>query len=468
MATLEHIDIRERVSLTAKGKKWILGTILLGIVLFVSGLFITDHKYDVERAHAAEHHASTENVESNDKHDTEHASTTDAEEEHGGHGEFKPSVGRRVISALWLNNVFFTGIAVIGMFFLAYTYLAFAGWSAGIQRIPMSFIYYLPLGLVLFLVLFFIGKGELFHWTTLEPGKDELIDAKRGFLNEPSFIIRGVIYYVLWIVVFYFVRRNSLKEDGIATFQQYGEIKYSFYNKNMTLSAIFLVIFAVTSSMSAWDWIMSIDAHWFSTMFGWYVFASWHVTGIAVIALFAIVLKQNGHLRWVNESTIHDLGKFIFAFSIFWTYVWFSQFLLYFYSNIPEETVYLIDRLKGFGNHITQEYDNTYTIPFVLALVLNFLTPLIGLMTRNSKRKLDYLKVVASIVILGHFIDFMMMIYPGVNKQFGFYGFVGFIELGLFLIFGGVFVLLASIALSKANLASRNHPMLQESLYHDC
>src|SRR5690606_26962330 len=168
---------------------------------------------------------------------------------------------------------------------------------------------------------------------------------------------------------------------------------------------IFLVFFAVTSSTAAWDFVMSIDTHWFSTMFGWYTLANWHVTGLATIVLIVVALKENGYLRAVNASHLHDLGKFVFAFSIFWTYVWFAQFLLYYYANIPEEVVYFKERFSGYGG--------IYKSTFFVNLLLNFVFPFLLLMTRDSKRTYVILKLACWSVVLGHYIDFYNNIMPG-------------------------------------------------------
>ena len=124
----------------------------------------------------------------------------------------------------------------------------------------------------------------------------------------------------------------------------------------------------------SWDWIMSIDPHWFSTLFGWYVFASMIVSGVTTIALITIYLKSKGYLEFVNDSHIHDLGKFMFGFSVFWTYLWFSQFMLIWYSNIPEEVTYFMTRIED------------YNLPFFGMVVMNFIFPLLILMNSDYKR----------------------------------------------------------------------------------
>jgi hypothetical protein len=198
---------------------------------------------------------------------------------------------------------------------------------------------------------------------------------------------------------------------------------------------------------------MSIDTHWFSTMFGWYVFASWWVTGLAVLALIVAYLKDAGYLKIINANHIHDLGKFIFAFSIFWTYIWFGQFLLIYYANIPEETVYFIERMRT----------PPYSWIFYANLILNFVLPFLLFMTRDSKRQLSTIKLICPIVIVGHWFDFYNMVTPGVMKE---EGGLGFLEIGVSLIFLAAFFLVVLSSLAKTPLISKNHPMLQESLNH--
>ena len=197
---------------------------------------------------------------------------------------------------------------------------------------------------------------------------------------------------------------------------------------------------------------MSLEAHWFSTMFGWYNFAAMWVSGMAAVTLTIILLKRNGYMSWINESHLHDLGKFMFAFSIFWTYVWFSQFLLIYYANIPEETVYFYKR-----------WEPEYMPWFWLNIVINFLSPLLILMSRGAKRKENTLIFVAILLLCGHWLDYYMMIMPGtVAEHRGF----GVIEVGTAVCFVGLFSFLMLTMLSKKPLAPANHPFLEESVNH--
>ena len=186
---------------------------------------------------------------------------------------------------------------------------------------------------------------------------------------------------------------------------------------------------------------------------GWYVFASWWVTGLAMITLIVGALKEAGYLKVVNANHIHDLGKFVFAFSIFWTYIWFSQFMLIFYANIPEETVYFVQRQNV----------SPYSWIFFANLILNFALPFLLLMMRDSKRQIGMLKVVCPIIIVGHWLDYYLMVTPGVMKN---HGGLGLLEIGMGLIFLALFLLVTLSSLSKIPLVGKNHPMLKESLGH--
>lgn len=377
---------------------------------------------------------------------------------HGGdHGEIASEAShgfhwsKRLFADLWINNVFFTGLAIVGVFFVAIQYVSQAGWSAAFKRVPESFGSWLPIAGVLMLVVFLLGNHDLFHWTHeyLYDKNDERYDAiiagKQGFLNYWFYLGRLVFYFAIWYFFYRLIRKESLAEDLNG-----GTVHY---HKMIKYSAIFLIFFAVTSSTSAWDWIMSIDTHWFSTMFGWYVFASWFVSGLAAITLAVVLLKEAGYLKLVNTSQLHDLGKFIFAFSIFWTYIWFSQFLLIYYANIPEESVYFVERLGS----------DFYSPIFFLNLLLNFFFPFLVLMTRESKRQNIFLKIVCVVVLVGHWFDFYLMVTPATLQENG--GF-GFVEIGITMIYLAAFVFTIMLSLSKVPLVAKNHPMLEESIHH--
>ena len=363
----------------------------------------------------------------------------------------------RVWANLWLNNIYFLGISLTGVLFLALQYASQAGWSAYIKRIPEAFggWLYIAFGttLVLFGITNFAGPGHfhIFHWLDsslyVEGGEnyDSIIAGKQGYLNLTFFIVRMVAYFLLWILMYRFIRNESLKEDLHG-----GDIHWK---KMRVYSTIFIIIFAITSSTAAWDWVLSIDTHWFSTMFGWYVFASWFVASLSAITLIVIWLRDNGYLMQLNSSHLHDLGKYVFAFSIFWTYIWFSQFMLIYYANIPEESVYFLERLSS----------GQYAWIFYLNLILNFAFPFLVLMTRDSKRHTIFLKITCTAVLIGHWFDFYLMVIPGTLSE---NGGLGFIEIGTAIIFAGGFIYVVLQSLAKAPIIAKNHPMLEESLHH--
>ncbi|MCB0489549.1 MAG: quinol:cytochrome C oxidoreductase [Cyclobacteriaceae bacterium] len=438
-------------SATAKKNIMILG--VLGIVLFIAGVFMAMNS----GGHGEEHASAIVTSKLVASADQEAAAGHEAAAEGEHHGS--PVWLKRIYTSLWQNNVFFTGLGIIGLFFVAIQYAAQAGWSAPIKRIPLAMAHWIPIAGVLMLVLWFVVKADIFHWTHHDlyeeggAGYDRIIAGKSGFFFWPLeaggfpifYVLRMVVFFGLWYMFFVWIKKEMLAEDingGTA-----------HWTKARSLSAIFLVIFAVSSSIAAWDWVMSIDTHWFSTMMGWYVFASWWVTGLAFITLVVANLKDKGYLKMVNSNHLHDLGKFVFAFSIFWTYIWFSQFLLIYYANIPEETVYFVTRIAN----------SPYSWIFYTNLFLNFVLPFLLLMTRDAKRHMSMLKVVCPIVIVGHWFDFFNMVTPGVMKHDG--GF-GLLEVGLAMIFMAAFLFVTLSALAKVPLVAKNHPMMEESMNH--
>jgi hypothetical protein len=454
MALVEKISLDEKFSFTGKAKSKIIMLIVAGAVLAVLGYILLQ----VDGGHGhAEHSAVVVKAPDYSHEKAELAKEVIPEGEHAAEAEHhgKPAWAKRIIKDIWQNNVFFGGIALIGVFFLSFNYVAYAGWSALIKRVPEAFGYYLPVFAVLSILLIAIFGHDIFHWmdpSLTDPNSphfDEIINSKKWWLGTVSFWVRIIIYFTLWILFWYVLRKKSMQEDiqgGV-----------TFYDRSIVWAAGFLVVFGVTSSTSAWDLVMSMDPHFFSTMFGWYVFASWLVSGVAMITIIVITLKENGYLKMVNENHLHDLGTFMFAFSIFWTYVWFEQFLLIYYANIPEESYYFVERLLN----------GTYRPFFFLTFFINFIFPFIVLMTRNAKRQTIILKIVAVFILVGHWLDFfMMMTPPMLHNDGGFDYKFFFLEVGITMVFLGIFLYAVLFGLSKAGLVAKNHPMLEESIHH--
>jgi hypothetical protein len=230
------------------------------------------------------------------------------------------------------------------------------------------------------------------------------------------------------------------------------EAKKYIWN-NTVWAAMYMIIFALTVMSSIpWFWLMSIDAHWYSTMFSWYTFASSWVAGVSLILIFVVYLKNLGYLELTNEEHIHDLGKFMFAFSVFWTYLWYSQFMLIWYANIPEETIYFKPRFQG-----------VYRGIFFLNLIINFLAPLLILMRRGSKRNYTTITLMAVLIIFGHWLDFFQMVHPAISPK---HVPVMFLDFGIALGFVGLIMFFTARVLSKNSLLAKNHPFVKESIIH--
>ena len=418
-------NLDEKYEFTPEAKKRVLTWLFVGVALFAIGLvMLITGGSGHEAAHGAGHGAT-------------HG---------GGHAV---SWTARFYAVIWHNTLFFTGISLIGIFFIAVQYVAWAGWSVTIKRIPEAFGSFLPICFAVMLATFLLGGHDIFHWTHQDVVEhDEVLKGKSGFLNTPFFLIRMVLFFGLWYFIWRTLRKYSLLED-----QQGG---LQLYNKSISTSAVFLIVFGVSTSVCAWDWTMSITPHWYSTLFGWYHFASWWVSGLATVTLTVLLLKEKGLLPYVNQNHLHDLGKFMFAFSVFWTYLWVSQFLLIYYANIPEEIIYFKERM-----HM---YDGHYRLLFFGNLIINFLFPFLFLMTRDAKRHNIFLKIAAIGILAGHWLDFYLMIMPGVTKGTSNFG---PLEFGTLLMFACGFIYMVSSQIARAGLLAKNHPMLQESLHHD-
>ena len=362
----------------------------------------------------------------------------------------------RTFANLLLMAYYFACVCMSGAFFLAVQFVAQAGWSASILRVPQAMAKVLPLAVIILLIVIGLGlytHNLYHHWAEeglTDPNAanyDKLIAGKSAFLNVPFFMARQVIFLGVYSIFAVLLAKWSNNEDL--------EGGLNSYRKSFKYSCVFLVIYGFTTPIFAFDTIMSLEAHWFSTMFGWYNFAAMWVSSLATMAIIIILLKKSGYMSWVNSSHLHNLGQFIFGFSIFWTYVWFCQFLLIYYANMSEETVYFYKRF------------NSYEFWFYLNIVLNFLAPVLLLMDRDNKRSENILLSVSIVVLLGHWVDYYQMIMPGVF-EFGTTSGSGFgiLEIGTALGFIGLFTFTVLTTLSKKPLVAKNHPFLQESLNH--
>ncbi len=436
----------------------IVGFLGLTYGFLTSPATIEEAKAMVASSHGDGHGESHETSTESHAEDTTHASSENhqlASQDHGaatheeGHDASHDEhlfhqLSNKPWAALYVAAFFFFMISLGVLAFYGIQRAAQAGWSPVLFRVMEGITgYLLPGGIIVIVILALSGMhfNHLFIWMDPEVvAHDKLIAGKTGFLNLPFFLVRAVFFLTGWSLYRYFSRKFSLAQDEATDI--------SNHKKNFRISAAFLVFYIVTESIMSWDWIMSIDPHWFSTLFGWYVFASMFVSGITTIALVTIYLKSKGYLEFVNDSHIHDLGKFMFGISVFWTYLWFSQFMLIWYSNIPEEVTYFITRIED------------YNLPFFGMVVMNFVFPLLILMNSDYKR-INYFIVMAGIVIiLGHYMDVFNMIMPSaVGDQW----FIGAAEIGGFLFFLGLFIFVVFKELTKAPLLAKGDPYMGES-----
>ena len=319
-------SIREQFEIPGKMKTWSLALIGIGLVALIIGL--------VTKGFSA------------DEHEQAHFWGT-----------------------LMYNTIFWTMVCNASMFFICVTTLAMGGWQQSFRRIPEAISTLVPIfGAITFVVLVYVvlsDKHHIYHWLDEEAVSiDPILKGKAGFLNPIFFIIWTTLTIGLWSILGWRMRQISSEADEAPMDYNTGA---SFIWRNTVRAALFTVWFALTvGSTVPWLWMMSLDAHWYSTMYSWYTFASTFVSGMALIALWVIYLKNKGYLQFTNQEHLQDLGKFMFAFSIFWTYLWFSQFMLIWYANIPEETVYFKHRIQG-----------PYKGIFYFNLIINFVCPIL-------------------------------------------------------------------------------------------
>jgi len=371
------------------------------------------------------------------------------------HGASKDEHERaRFWSSLLQNSVFFLLVVNACMFFLSATILAWGGWTTSFRRVSEAIASAVPvIGVIcgaILLAIVFGGDHAIYHWAAPEDKLDEILKQKSPFLNKTFFTVWTVLTITLWSLLGKKIRNLSLSTDERKMSVEEGK---KFQWTNTVWSALFLFVFALTvMSTIPWLWLMSIDAHWYSTMYSWYTFASTFVSGVALIALFVIYLKNKGYLEYTNEEHLHDLGKFMFAFSVFWCYLWFSQYMLIWYSNQPEETKYFEPRVEG-----------PYRGIFFLNIIINFIAPLLLLMKRGAKRNYTTVTILAVVIIFGHWLDFFQMVHPANSKD---HVPMMLYDMGIGLGFVGLIMLIVGRTLSKHPLVPKNHPFFKESVIH--
>ncbi|MBL0128475.1 MAG: quinol:cytochrome C oxidoreductase [Flavobacteriales bacterium] len=370
--------------------------------------------------------------------------------DHSGHHQ-------RTWSALLVNGFFFLGISLGALFFYALQNATETAWSVLVKRVFEGIMAFLPIGAGVMVLVLAAGSMHLhhiYHWMDAslydvnDPNYDEAMAGKQAFLNLPFYWIRTIAYLAVFILFARWFRKKSLEMDGLT-----GDSLLRTHLLTYRRGALFLVFFAVFSSTLAWDWLMSIDAHWFSTLFGWYVFSGMWVSAMITGVVLVLYLKRKGYLPQVNNSHIHDMGKWVFAVSFLWSYLYFSQFMLIWFANIPEEVTYFKLRI------------DEHPILLWTTFFINFAIPMVLLMSRDAKRNPRFLIGVCAVIFFGHWLDVNMIVMPGAAGHDFHHG-IELLDLGMFVMFLGILIATVFRALARAPLTPVNHPYLEESVHH--
>jgi len=379
-----------------------------------------------------------------------------------GYGSKSDTVAQsRFWASLLQNSLYFLLVTNATMFFICATTLAWGGWQISFRRVTEAISTCTPvigvISIIIMLILVFGNNHLIYTWADPARVKESHeLQWKAAFLNKGFFTVWTLLTVGLWYLIGSKMRKMSRSIDNRSLTLE--EAKRFTWNSTVW-AALFLLVFALTvMSTIPWLWLMSIDAKWYSTMYSWYTWASTFVAGCSLIAIFVIYLKNQGYLELTNEEHLHDLGKFMFAFSIFWTYLWFSQYMLIWYSNQPEEVIYFKARVDG-----------PYRGIFFLNLIINFVAPILLLMRRGSKRSYTMMTFMCVLILFGHWLDFFQMVFPGALKDpktglthvpFMLYDF------GVALGFVGLIMFVTGKTLSKYPLIIKHHPFLKESIIH--
>ncbi len=340
---------------------------------------------------------------------------------------------------------YFSSLALGGLFFVSLHYLVNAGWSVTVRRIAESFTSFLPVGLALALVIVFFGAYDLFEWLHKDVVEaDKILQNKVPYLNWPFFLIRTVVFFGIWILLSRIIVGNSLKQD-----EDGSDVRTI---KNGKLSIGFILFFALSYSLFSVDYLMSLHPHWFSTIFGVYCFAGLFQSTLGFMIILVVWLIKRGVLSdCVNTNHLHDLGKLLFAFTVFYAYIAFSQFMLIWYANLPEETIFYLHRSHGGWKAVS------YSL-----LVFKFLVPFLALLPRGAKRNYLWLVMVSVLILVMQYVDVYWLVYPNFEDHVVF----GPVEVGTFVGFLGLFLFCVFKFLTKYSAVPTKDPRLHEALDH--
>jgi hypothetical protein len=349
----------------------------------------------------------------------------------------------RALSNLLVGAYLVLGLAVGGVVLLSLLAVANAGWAVVLKRVFEAFGAFVPVAAALLLATV-PGLRVLYEWARPEARGEELLAAKAAFLNAPFFVVRMAVILGVWTLFSALLRRASRRQDASG---DVGETR-----RTVRLGALFLVCFAITGCLAAFDWIMTLEARWFSTIFGFYNVAGILVSTVSAVALAAIALRRAGALPELTDAHLHDLGKLMLSFSTFWAYQWLSQFLLIWYSNIPEETSYFELRWQGGWMPV-----------FFANITLGWAVPFVALLPRAVKRDARALGTVAVLLLCARWLDIWQMVLPA---NFPTRPWPGLLELAGIAGPTGLFVFHVARSFLRVPLLARRDPYFVESVAH--
>ncbi|VAX25151.1 Putative uncharacterized protein TTHA1760 [hydrothermal vent metagenome] len=345
------------------------------------------------------------------------------------------------------NNVilleFLTSVGLGALFFVALEHLVGAVWSTPFRRV-FEILSALLLILPLVALPVYFHAHDIFHWTHTDiVAADDILSQKSSYLNMTFFTIRIIIYFAIWIIFYWVLIRNSNKQDKSRD-QKISKL-------NARISAVFMPIFALTITFSAIDWLMSLEPHWFSTIFGVYYFSGTVVVSLAVGTILVIWLNEKGLLvKGIKQDHYYSLGALLFAFINFWAYIAFSQYLLIWYANLPEETFWFLKRWEG-----------SWMIFSILFIFVHFVVPYFGLLSQPSKTDPKRLKYMAGWLVFAHLMDLYWIVIPTFSPD----GFVfGWIEIGFIILAIGIIMVVFYFKAKKTNLVAIGDPKLQRGI----
>jgi hypothetical protein len=352
----------------------------------------------------------------------------------------------RIWQSFLTNFFYFTSLALGGLFFTAIQYVTKAGWSATIRRICESLSSFLPFAAVAAVVILALGSHSLYEWLHADVvAADPILQKKHGYLNMVAWTVRTVLFFGIWITFQKLIVGNSVKQDTSGN--------ESITHRNVVYSIMFLILFALSYSLFSVDFVMSLHPHWYSTMFGVYCFAGLFQSSLSLITIIMIKLMDRGIVKGViTDEHLHDMGKFMFAFTVFYAYIAFSQFMLIWYANLPEETIFYAHRAQG----------GWMAISFSL-LAFKFVVPFLMLLPRAAKRDKSHLVRVGCLLLVMQWVDIYWLVYPNFNEGEIVFSYQ---EVGLFLGFLGVLIYSVTRFLSKNSVVAVKDPYLHESLHH--